>query len=95
MQKNRTKIGFERVLRSIWEGVGNALGPLSGALGRLLAVLGAFKTEFFSSIGPRWSPSGLLARYLIHLGRIWGEFWEGLGRLLGHLLPIWGGLELN
>ena len=68
----------------IWEGLGLHLGGLwrvleclLGALGRLLAVLGAFKIEPFSSMGPRWAPRGLLDR-----------FWEGLGRVLGGFREI-------
>ena len=64
-------------------GVGNGLGPLLGALGRLLAVFWSFKIELFPSIGPRWAPRGLLDRFWVDFGRIsrgfgkvWGGIWE-------------------
>ena len=60
----------------VWDG----LGPLLGALGRLLAVFWAFKVELFSSMGPRWAPRGLLDRFWIDLGRDLGGSWEDLGR---------------
>ena len=79
------------------------LGRLSGALGRLLAVLGAFKIEFFSSNGPSWSPRGLRGRFWKVWGRVlagfrevWGGFGEALGAPLGALLGRRGrpGVEL-
>ena len=60
-------------------GVGGGLGPLLGALGRLLVVFWSFEIEFFPSIGPRWAPRGLLDRFWVDFGRILG----GFGRVLG------------
>ena len=79
------------------------MGRLLGALGRLLAVLGAFKIELFSSMGPRWAPRGLLDRFWIdfkrfggRFGRVWGRnlegfgsFWGGGGQILEMLGMIW------
>ena len=62
-------------------GVGNGLGPLLGALGRLLVVFWSFKIELFPSIGPRWAPRGLLDRFWVDLGRILGRFGKVLGRI--------------
>ena len=68
--------------------VWGSLGPLLGALGRLLAVFGTFKIKLFSSIGPRWAAKGLLARFWVDLGKVLKRFWadlEGFGRVLGGL----------
>ena len=79
MSKNDTKNRF-------WEGLGlhfgggwDGLGPLLGALGRLLAAFWTFKFELFFSIGPRWAPRGLLDRFWVDFGRDSGGFWEDLG----------------
>ena len=74
--KNRIWRGLGLHLGGLWD----FLGRLLGALGCLLAVLGAFKIELFSSMGPRWAPRGLLDR-----------FWEGLGRVLGGVREIFEG----
>ena len=59
----------------LWDG----LGPHLGALGRLLVVFWTFKIQFFSGIGPRWAPRGLLNRFWVDLGKDWGGFLEHLG----------------
>ena len=61
-------------------GVGEALGRLLGTLGRLLAVLGAFKIQLLQTIGSRWAPRDLLDRFWVDLGRAWGGFGRGLGK---------------
>ena len=83
----------------VWDG----LGPLLGALGRLLAVFWTFKVELFSSMSPRWALRGLswalrglLDRFWVDLGRDLEPFWEDLGRfeqefgkILGLLKKYW------
>ena len=88
LHKNRFWEGLGPHLGRVWDG----LGPLLGALGRLLAVFWTFKIEPFSSMGPRWSPRGLLDRFWVDLGKDLGGFWEDLGgfgeefeRILGPL----------
>ena len=73
-----------------WDGLGlhfgrlrDGLGPLVGALGRLLAVSWPFKIKLFFSIGPRWAPKCLLERFESILGGIredLGGIWEDLQR---------------
>ena len=53
------------------------MGDLLGALGRLWGSFGAFKIEFFSNMGPRWAPRGLLDKFGLDLGR----FGTGFGRV--------------
>ena len=88
MQIWNRKIKNKKSLKKwIWEGFGlhlgggwDVLGRLLATFGHLLAVFCTFKIEFFSSMGPRWAPRGLLGRLWVDLGSIWGGFWEGLGR---------------
>ena len=47
--KNQFWDGLGLYLGGVW----GSLGPSLGAFGRLLAVLGAFKTELLSSIGSK------------------------------------------
>ena len=54
-------------------------GRLLGALGNLLAVLGAFEIEVFSSMGSTWAPRALLDQFWVDSGRIW----ENFGRIWG------------
>ena len=78
---------------SFWDGLGlhlggvwDALGSLLGTLGRLLAVLGAFKIQLLQTIGSRWAPKFLLDRFWVDLGRAWGgsgRVWERLGEGFG------------
>ena len=73
----------------LWAG----LGPLMGALGRLLAVFWTFKIKLFLSIGPRWVPRGLLDRFWVDLGRDLGGFGEDLGRFGEEFGRIWSVLN--
>ena len=96
IQKSPKQRFWERLglhLGRVWDG----LGPLLGTLGRLLAVLGLFKIEFFSNIGPRCAPRG----FWIDFGWISEDIWKDLGRfwetfriskmkLLGHSCTLLG-----
>ena len=80
-------------------GVWDGLGPLMGALGRLLAVFWTFKDELFSSMRTRWALRGLLDRFGVDSGRDLegfggdlGRFGEEFGRILGLLSEEWADL---
>ena len=79
----------------IWEGLGLRLGRICDGLGNLLgtfanflAVFWTFKIQFFSGIGPRWAPRGLLNRFWVDLGKDWHGFLEHLGGF-GEDFPCW------
>ena len=86
-QKNQKKLNLEASWAPFWRGW-EGLGRLLATLGRLLgtswaplgpswAPLGRFlgvQNRVFLSIGPRWSPKGLLDRFWEGLGRIWMRF---------------------
>ena len=82
--KKPLKIGFGRVLDSIWEGLKEALGgiwSLLGSFGPLFALT-------FSCLFLEWSPQVLLeaswldlGSILEGLGGILEGFWEGFGRV--------------
>ena len=74
--KNWFGEGLGLHLGGVWDG----LGPLLGALGRLLAVFWPFKIELFSHIGTRWAPRRLLDRFGVDFGGYLNRFWKDLGR---------------
>ena len=78
--KNRFWEGLGLHLGRVWDG----LGPLLGALGRFLAVFGAFEIKLFPSIGPRWAPRGLLERFWVDFGRNLQDF--------GRIWRVWGAI---
>ena len=80
MQKKWIREGLGLHFGGVWR----ALGPLLGALGRLLAVFLVFESEFFASICPRWSPRGRKDRFWVDLG----GFWEGFEGILKGFWPI-------
>ena len=69
----------------VWEG----LGRLLGALGGFWAALWAFGNHLFLSVDPRSAPRGLLDRFWLHFGRVWGGVWEGLGAFGQGFGSIW------
>ena len=65
-----------------WEGLEPHLGGVWGSLGcrlcthrRFLNVSLVFEIALFSSIGLRWGPRGLLARFRVDFERFWEGFW--------------------
>ena len=88
MQSWRGKNNVPKLLKQwIWGGLGlhlggvwDGLGPLMGALGRLLAVFWTFKDELFSSMRTRWALRGLLDRFGVDSGRDLEGFGGDLGR---------------
>ena len=71
--KNWIRANLGLNLGRAWGG----LKPFRAALGRILAVLGAFKMYLFSDMGPRWVPKGFLAGSSLNFGKVWGAFGEG------------------
>ena len=74
-------------LGGFWGRVWDGLAGLLVALGRLWAVLGAFKIELFSRLDLRYAPRSLLDRFLVDFGRFWldlgwvlAEFREDFGK---------------
>ena len=83
--KNRTKIGFGRVLGSIWEGFGTVWGVSRALLGASWPFFGRSKTHCFKALvqdGLQEAPRSLLERFWRHLGRVLGGSWDGLGQFL-------------
>ena len=93
--KNRTEIGFGRVLGFIWEGFGTVLGLFWALLAASWPFFGRSKSSFFQA----WAQDKLQEVFWTDLGSIWegiwedfGRIWEGLGKNLGGFGKVWGGI---
>ena len=75
MPKNRLKFGFERVLGSIWEGVGTVWGLSRVLLDASWPFWERPKPSFFQALGQ----DGLQEAFWLDFWSIW----EGLGGVLG------------
>ena len=76
---NYQKIGFGKVLDSIWE----RFGPVWAVFGALLdaswPLLGRWKLSFFHAL----VHDELQESFRIAFGKVWGGFREGFGRIWG------------
>ena len=93
--KNHLKIGFGKVLGSIWEGSGSVCGVSWALLGPSWPFFGRSKASFFKAL----IQDRLQEAFWIDFGSILGGFGEGFGsiwKLLGKdleaLLDAFGGL---
>ena len=87
--KDDLKIGFGRVLGSIWDmfrTVWNVFWALSGDS---YPFLRRSKSTFLQIMGPTWAPGGLLERFRVDFGwfsagveKVWGNFPKNLGVLI-------------
>jgi len=87
--KNRSKIGFGRVFGPHLRGVWDSLGCLLCTFRRFLNVSLVFEIALFSSIGLRWGPRGLLARFRVDFERFWEGFWWVLERFGKEFRRMW------
>ena len=70
-------------------GVWDSLGCLLCTLRRFLNVSLVFEIALFSSIGLRWGPRGLLARFRVDFERFWEGFWWVLERFGKEFRRMW------
>ena len=95
--QNALKIGFGKVLGSIWEGSGKVWGVSWTLLGAAWLFFECSKTSFFTAL----AQDGLQEAFWIDLGcflegsgKVLGRIWEGLGRILANFGmdfgEIWG-----
>ena len=90
--KKPLKIGFGRVLGSIWEGLGEVLG----GIGSLLGSLGPFFALTFACLFLEWSSkvlweaSGLNFEAILDVfGRLLDEFWEEIWKIVADPWVFW------
>ena len=82
MQIQNGKTKAKKLLKNrFWEGLGPHLGGVWDSLGCLLCTLRrflnvslVFEIALFSSIGLRWGPRGVLARFRVDFERVWEGF---------------------
>ena len=80
-------MGFGRGLGGSWA----SLGRSWAALGRSWASLGRFLGASWVLLGASWLPDAAQEVLQSDFGRVWGGFWEGLGKVLG---GVWSSLLL-
>ena len=86
MQIQNGKTKAKKSLKNrIWEGLGPHLGGVWDSLGCLLCTF----RRLFSSIGLRWGPRGLLARFRVDFERFCEGFWWVLERFGKEFRRIW------
>ena len=83
--KNRLWEGLGPHLRGVWD----SLGCLLCTFRRFLNVSLVFEIALFSSIGLRWGPRGLLARFRVDFERFWEGFWWVLERFGKEFRRMW------
>ena len=85
------KIAQKLDLRGSWAPFGRGLECFGASLGRSWTPRGRFGSVQNRVVFKHWAKMVSKRPF----GLIFDRFGEGLGRLLGHSLAIWGGLELN
>ena len=95
IQNGKTK-AKKSLENRFWEGLGPHLGGVWDSLGCLLCTLRrflnvslVFEIALFSSIGLRWGPRGLLARFRVDFERFCEGFWWVLERFRKEFRRIW------
>ena len=81
MPKNQLKIGFGKVLSSIWEGFGRVWGVSWAFLGAFWWFFGRSKSSFFEALVQDRHQEAIwidLGSILDHFGKVWGGIWEDL-----------------
>ena len=76
MRKIRSKIGFGRVLASIWEGFGPVWGLSWALLGTFWWIFEPSKSSFCKAL----AQDALQEASGVEFGGVWGAIWEDLGR---------------